>query len=121
MTIRMISLGPFATKGHSSDLLISPTSLAQSGTDPHKYLLTTQQIEAVTTDSLEILDYMWMMSSSFCRAPCVSISSLHTLNLGEAKLNSFIVGPLVSDQSSNEHIDVVGLLLLRASATMGTQ
>jgi hypothetical protein len=57
MTIRVISPEPVATKGHNSDLLISLTSLAQSETDPHKYLLTTQKIEAVTTDSLEILDY----------------------------------------------------------------
>jgi hypothetical protein len=63
--IRVISPRPVATKSHISDLLISLTSLAQSGADPHKYLLTTQQIEAATTDSLEILDYSWTLSSSF--------------------------------------------------------
>jgi hypothetical protein len=88
---------PITTHGHNSDLWISPTSLTQSGTDPYKYLLTTQQIEVVTTDSLEILDYSWMPSSSFCRAYSVDISILYAPNLGEAMLNSFIVGPLVSD------------------------
>jgi hypothetical protein len=74
MTIRVISLGSIATKSHNSDLPMSPTSLAQSGTDPHKYLLTTPKIEVLTTDSLEILDYSWMSSSSFCRAYSVDIS-----------------------------------------------
>jgi hypothetical protein len=87
--------GPIATKGHSSDLPISLTSLIQSGTDPHKYLLTTLQIEAVTTDNLEILDYSWMPSSAFCRV--YSIGILYMPNLGESMLNSFIVGPLASD------------------------
>jgi hypothetical protein len=36
-------IGPIAMKGPSSDLPISPTSLAQSGTDPHKYLLTSSR------------------------------------------------------------------------------
>jgi hypothetical protein len=51
----------------------------------------------VTTDSLEIIDYSWTMCSSFCRAYSVDISILYTPNLGDAMLNSFIVGPLISD------------------------
>jgi hypothetical protein len=89
--IRVISPGPISNKGNNNDLPISPTSLAQSGTDPHKYLLTSSQIEAVIMDSLEILDYSWTPSSAFCRVCSVDISILHTPNLGEAMLNSFIV------------------------------
>jgi hypothetical protein len=66
MVIRVISTRPIATKSYSSNLLISLTLLAQNETDPHKYLLTTPQIEAVTTDSLKILDYSWTLYSSFC-------------------------------------------------------
>jgi hypothetical protein len=44
-TIQVISLVPVATKHYCSDLLISPTSLAQSGTDPHKYLLTSNSFK----------------------------------------------------------------------------
>jgi hypothetical protein len=95
--IRVIPPRPIANKGHNNDLLISLTSLAQSGTDPYKYLLTTQLIEVVTMNSLEILDYSWMSSSSFCRAYSVDISTLYMPNLREVMLNSFIVGPLVSD------------------------
>jgi hypothetical protein len=76
-TIWVISPGPVATKCHSSDLLISPTSLAKIGTDPHKYLLITQHTEAVTKGTLEILECSWMSSSSFCRAYDVDISSLY--------------------------------------------
>jgi hypothetical protein len=65
MTIRVISPGPIATMGHCSDLQINSTSLIQSGTDPHKYLLRTLQIEVVPTDNLEILDYPWTTSSPF--------------------------------------------------------
>jgi hypothetical protein len=93
----VISPGPIATNGHSSNLLISPTLFEQSGTDQHKYLLTTLQIEAVTTDNLEILHYSWTLSSAFCRVYSVDISILHTPNLEEATLNSFIANPLVSD------------------------
>jgi hypothetical protein len=32
---------PIGMKGYSTDLPISATSLAQSGTDSHKYLLTS--------------------------------------------------------------------------------
>jgi hypothetical protein len=95
---QVISPRPDATKGHSSDLSINPTSLTQSGTDPHKYLLTTLKIEVVTTNNLEILDYLWMSSSAFCKVYSVDITILYTPNLGEAMLNSFIVGPFVSDQ-----------------------
>jgi hypothetical protein len=91
MPIWVISPRPVATKGHSSDLPISPTSLVQSETSPHKYLLTTPQIEAVTMDSLEILDYSWTPSSSISRAYSVDITILYTPNLGEGMLNSFIV------------------------------
>jgi hypothetical protein len=87
----MISVGPVATKGNSSDLLISLTLLTQSGTGPHKYLLTSPQIEAMITDSPEILDYSWMPSSAFCRVCTIDISILYTPNLGEDMLNSFIV------------------------------
>jgi hypothetical protein len=80
MAIRVISPEPVATKGHNSDLPISPTLLAQSEIDPHKYLLTTPQIEAVTMDILEILDYSRTPSSSFCRAYSVDISILYTPN-----------------------------------------
>jgi hypothetical protein len=80
----MISPGPVATKGHSSDLPISHTSLVQSGTDTHKYFLTTLQIEVVPTDNIEIIDYSWMLSSAFCRVYSVDISILYTTNLGEA-------------------------------------
>jgi hypothetical protein len=86
MTIWVISLEPIATKGHNSDLPMSPTSLAQNETDRHKYLLTTQQIDAVTTNSLEILDYSWTSSSSFYRAHNIDISSLYTPNLGAASI-----------------------------------
>jgi hypothetical protein len=48
-------------------------------------------------DNLEILDYSWMSSSAFCRVYSVEISILHTPNLGELMLNSFIAGPLDSD------------------------
>jgi hypothetical protein len=68
-------------------LPISLTSLAQSGTDPHKFLLITQQIVAATTDNLEILDYLWTPSLSFCRAYSVDISSLYTPNLGAASIH----------------------------------
>jgi hypothetical protein len=44
MTIRVISYGVIATKGQNSDLLISPTSLVESGTDLHKYLLTSSAL-----------------------------------------------------------------------------
>jgi hypothetical protein len=77
MAIRVISPEPVATKGHNSDLPISPTLLAQSEIDPHKYLLTTPQIEVVTMD---ILDYSRTPSSSFCRAYSVDISILYTPN-----------------------------------------
>jgi hypothetical protein len=93
----VISPRPVATKGHNNDLSISPTSLEQRGTDPHKYFLTTLQIEAVTMDNLEILDYSWMPSSTFCSVYSVEISILHTPNLGEAMLYSFIGSPLDSD------------------------
>jgi hypothetical protein len=46
---------------------------------------------------LEILDYSWMPSSAFCRVYSVEISILHTPNLGETMLNSFIAGSFVSD------------------------
>jgi hypothetical protein len=46
----VISPGPVGTKSRNSDLPISPTSLAEIGTDPQKYLLTTQHIEVVTTE-----------------------------------------------------------------------
>jgi hypothetical protein len=59
-----------ATKGHNSDLFISPTPLTEIGTDPLKYLLTTQYIVVVTTDTQEILLCSWTPSSSFCRAYC---------------------------------------------------
>jgi hypothetical protein len=62
MTIWMISIMAITTKGHNSDLPIIPTLLTQSRTDTHKYLITIQQIEAVTTDNLEILDYSWTPS-----------------------------------------------------------
>jgi hypothetical protein len=38
---RVISPGAVATKGHNSDLSISPTSLIESGTGLYKYLLTS--------------------------------------------------------------------------------
>jgi hypothetical protein len=41
------------------------------------------------------------------------------LNLGEAMLNSFIVGLLSVTQSSNMRIDIVGPLLLRATTATG--
>jgi hypothetical protein len=78
--IRVISLEPFATKDHSSDLLISLISLAQSGTDPHKNLLRITQIETVAMDSPEILDYSWTLSSSFCRVYSIDISILYMPN-----------------------------------------
>jgi hypothetical protein len=78
--IRVISLEPFATKDHSSDLPISLISLAQSGTDPHKYLLIITQIETVAMDSPEILDYSWTLSSSFCRVYSIDISILYMPN-----------------------------------------
>jgi hypothetical protein len=51
----VILLGPVATKGHNSDILISPTLLIEIVIDTHKYLLITQHIAAVTTDTQEIL------------------------------------------------------------------
>jgi hypothetical protein len=80
MTTRVILSGPVATKGYSSNLPISPTSLVQNGTGPYKYLLTTPQIEVVSKDILEILDYLWTPSSSFCRSYSVDISILYTPN-----------------------------------------
>jgi hypothetical protein len=94
--IRVISTEAVATKDHSNNLIISLTSLTQSETDSHKYLLTISQIEAVTTYNLEILDYLWMFFIFF-RAYSVNISILCVPNLGEATLSSFVVGPLVSD------------------------
>jgi hypothetical protein len=47
--------------------------------------------------NLEILDYSWMPSSTFCSVYSVEISILHTPNLGEAMLYSFIGSPLDSD------------------------
>jgi hypothetical protein len=47
--------GPVAIKGHNSDILISLTLLIEIAIDTHKYLLTTQHIVAVTTDTQEIL------------------------------------------------------------------
>jgi hypothetical protein len=44
MAIRVISPRVVATKGHNNDLPISPTSLAESGTDLHKYLLTSSAL-----------------------------------------------------------------------------
>jgi hypothetical protein len=43
-TIRVISPGVVAIKGHNSDLPISPTSLAESGTTLRKYLLTSSAL-----------------------------------------------------------------------------
>jgi hypothetical protein len=60
--------GAIATKGHNNDLLISLTSLVEIRTDPHKYLLIIQHIEAVTKGTLDILECSWMPYSSFCRA-----------------------------------------------------
>jgi hypothetical protein len=96
-TIRVISSRPVATKGHNIDLPISLTSLIEIRTDPHKYLLTKQHIETVTKGTPENLECRWMMSSSFCRAYTVDISSLYMVHFREAMLNNFIVGPLVSD------------------------
>jgi hypothetical protein len=101
----VISPGPIPTKGHNSDLPISPTSLAEIGTDQHKYLLTTQYITAVITDTQEIPMCSWTPSSYFCRAYCRTLAASinymlvppRSQNLGEAMLNSFIVGPLVSN------------------------
>jgi hypothetical protein len=64
----VISPGLVTTKGHSSDLPISSTSFAEINTNPHKYLLATQHITAVTTDTREILMCSWTPSSSFCIA-----------------------------------------------------
>jgi hypothetical protein len=44
MVIRVMPPGPVATMGHSSNLPINHTSLAQSGTDPHQYLLTSSAL-----------------------------------------------------------------------------
>jgi hypothetical protein len=60
-------------------------------------MLPTLQIEVVPTDNLEIIDYPWTLSSAFCMVYSVDISILYMTNLGEAMLNSFIVGPLASD------------------------
>jgi hypothetical protein len=54
----VIPPSPVATKGHSSDLPISLTALAEFGTCPHKYLLTTQHIAAVTMDTQEMCGRM---------------------------------------------------------------
>jgi hypothetical protein len=97
MVIQVISHRLVATKGHNSDLLISITSLAEIGTGPHKYLLTIWHIEAWNNGILDILECSWIPSSSFYRVYSVDISSLYTLNLGEAMLNSFIAGALVSE------------------------
>jgi hypothetical protein len=43
-TIRVISPEAIVTKGHNSDLPISPTSLIESETDRHKYLLTSSAL-----------------------------------------------------------------------------
>jgi hypothetical protein len=43
-TIRVISCSAVATKGQNSDLPISPTSLTESGTGLHKYLLTSSAL-----------------------------------------------------------------------------
>jgi hypothetical protein len=95
--IRVISPGPVATKGHNSNFSISPTLLTQIGTDPHNYFFTTLQIEVRPTDNLEIIDYLWTLSSAFCRIYSGDISIPYTTNLGEAMFNSFKVVPLVSD------------------------
>jgi hypothetical protein len=44
MAIQVISPGAIATKGHNSDLLISPTSLIESGTGLHKYFLISSAL-----------------------------------------------------------------------------
>jgi hypothetical protein len=43
--ICVISHGAVSTKGHNSDLPISLTSLAESGTSLHKYLLTSSALK----------------------------------------------------------------------------
>jgi hypothetical protein len=44
-TIWVISHGAVSTKGHNNNLPISPTSLAESGTSLHKYLLTSSALK----------------------------------------------------------------------------
>jgi hypothetical protein len=44
MTIQVISYGAVTIKGQNNDLSISLTSLVESGTDLHKYLLTSSAL-----------------------------------------------------------------------------
>jgi hypothetical protein len=44
MAVQVISPGTVATKDHNSDLLISPTSLTESGIGLHMYLLTSSAL-----------------------------------------------------------------------------
>jgi hypothetical protein len=60
--------------------LVSPRSNKVGLAHIYKYLLTILQIEVVTIVNVEILDYMWTLSSAFCRVYSVEISILHMPN-----------------------------------------
>jgi hypothetical protein len=66
MAIRVISYGAIATKGHNSDLSISPTSLTESGTGLYMYLLTTSALRwwLPHIDETNFWCYPWETSSS---------------------------------------------------------
>jgi hypothetical protein len=67
MAIRVISPGAIVTKGYNSDLPISHTSFAESGTGPHNVLAYIKCIEEVApTDTLnKFLVFPWEASFAF--------------------------------------------------------
>jgi hypothetical protein len=94
-TIRVISPGVVATKGHNSDIPISLISLTESETSLHKYLLTSSALRRCLPQiDNKFLVFLWETSSFFMQLskmemrlwlvpPC-------SPNLGEAMLKKFI-------------------------------
>jgi hypothetical protein len=65
-TIRVISPGVVATKGHNSDIPISLISLTESETSLHKYLLTSSALRRCLPQiDNKFLVFLWETSSFF--------------------------------------------------------
>jgi hypothetical protein len=95
--IRVISPGAITTKGHNSDLPISPTWLTESGANLHKYLLISSalrrwlpRIDKTNFWCFRGRHHLLFLCSQVKGRRASRLVPPHLLNLGEVMLKSFI-------------------------------
>jgi hypothetical protein len=108
--ICVISHGAVSTKGHNNDFPISPTSLAESGTSLHKYLLTSSALKRwhPWIDLTNICYFCGRHSLLFFlhlrkRETHLLISPTRSPNLEEAMSKSFIQTSILYNTMESPH------------------